>query len=343
MVFKNKLFSSEKSSDFDGSDSPRSLGSNSPIQSILGNNWENCKNSLERNRCLKISSPRSISLCFSTSSQSAKLVIITNNRPHFRKSEIEYYAMLAKVGVHHYNGSKFLNLLIAFYSYANVKEGLDFFKEATSRIGYGEKIKTTIDVVFEEFDPVPIESASLAQVHVAHTHDGKKLLKFYSLLFLPKSSFSMLSKVQVSRQIMHKYRTRMFLNCFLCQNYFLNIQVQYTHMTDTAVANHATVELIVNTLYKFFPSFDYRLLIVACRSRTICALTSSLPSCNRRRRLYLEGFGFRWLLDEMRESLPKVNYLLVANTVAILVRMNCATNFGYWKTTGKDRPIHYNS
>ncbi|VDM59447.1 unnamed protein product [Angiostrongylus costaricensis] len=39
----------------------------------------------------------------------AKLVIIANNtpplRPTFRKSEIEYYAMLAKTGVHHYNGN----------------------------------------------------------------------------------------------------------------------------------------------------------------------------------------------------------------------------------------------
>ncbi|XP_057499217.1 60S ribosomal protein L30-like [Actinidia eriantha] len=33
-----------------------------------------------------------------------KLVIIANNCPPLRKSEIEYYAMLAKVGVHHYNG-----------------------------------------------------------------------------------------------------------------------------------------------------------------------------------------------------------------------------------------------
>lgn len=29
--------------------------------------------------------------------------------------------------------------------------------------------------IFSEFDPVPIESASLAQVHVARTHDGKKV------------------------------------------------------------------------------------------------------------------------------------------------------------------------
>jgi hypothetical protein len=35
----------------------------------------------------------------------AKLVIIGNNCPPLRKSEIEYYAMLAKTGVHHYTGS----------------------------------------------------------------------------------------------------------------------------------------------------------------------------------------------------------------------------------------------
>lgn len=35
----------------------------------------------------------------------AKLVIIANNSPPLRKSEIEYYAMLAKTGVHHYSGN----------------------------------------------------------------------------------------------------------------------------------------------------------------------------------------------------------------------------------------------
>merc|ERR1712170_98065 len=35
----------------------------------------------------------------------AKLVIIANNTPPLRKSEIEYYPMLAKTGVHHYNGN----------------------------------------------------------------------------------------------------------------------------------------------------------------------------------------------------------------------------------------------
>ena len=35
----------------------------------------------------------------------SKLVIICNNCPPLRKSEIEYYAMLAKTGVHHYSGN----------------------------------------------------------------------------------------------------------------------------------------------------------------------------------------------------------------------------------------------
>merc|ERR1712127_652069 len=35
----------------------------------------------------------------------SKLVIICNNCPPLRKSEIEYYAMLGKTGVHHYAGN----------------------------------------------------------------------------------------------------------------------------------------------------------------------------------------------------------------------------------------------
>ncbi|XP_071948212.1 large ribosomal subunit protein eL30-like [Antedon mediterranea] len=35
----------------------------------------------------------------------AKLVILASNTPQLRKSEIEYYAMLAKTGVHHYTGN----------------------------------------------------------------------------------------------------------------------------------------------------------------------------------------------------------------------------------------------
>jgi len=35
----------------------------------------------------------------------AKMVIISSNTPALRKSEIEYYAMLAKCAVHHYAGN----------------------------------------------------------------------------------------------------------------------------------------------------------------------------------------------------------------------------------------------
>ncbi|CAJ0573132.1 unnamed protein product, partial [Mesorhabditis spiculigera] len=35
----------------------------------------------------------------------AQLILIANNTPPLRRSEIEYYAMLAKTGVHHYNGN----------------------------------------------------------------------------------------------------------------------------------------------------------------------------------------------------------------------------------------------
>eukprot|EP00923_Selenidium_pygospionis_P027809 GHVN01050315.1.p2 GENE.GHVN01050315.1~~GHVN01050315.1.p2 ORF type:complete len:118 (-),score=14.50 GHVN01050315.1:210-563(-) len=34
----------------------------------------------------------------------ARLILISTNCPALRKSEIEYYAMLAKIGVHHYYG-----------------------------------------------------------------------------------------------------------------------------------------------------------------------------------------------------------------------------------------------
>jgi len=35
----------------------------------------------------------------------SKLVLIASNCPPLRKSEIEYYAMLAKTAVHHYSGN----------------------------------------------------------------------------------------------------------------------------------------------------------------------------------------------------------------------------------------------
>eukprot|EP00002_Diphylleia_rotans_P038398 TRINITY_DN872_c0_g1_i2.p1 TRINITY_DN872_c0_g1~~TRINITY_DN872_c0_g1_i2.p1 ORF type:complete len:116 (-),score=30.34 TRINITY_DN872_c0_g1_i2:37-384(-) len=35
----------------------------------------------------------------------AKLILIASNCPPLRKSELEYYAMLSKTGVHHYTGN----------------------------------------------------------------------------------------------------------------------------------------------------------------------------------------------------------------------------------------------
>ncbi|PKA50050.1 Putative ABC1 protein [Apostasia shenzhenica] len=67
-------------------------------------------------------------------------------------------------------------------------------------------------LIFEEFHPVPLASASLAQVHAARTHDGNSVA----------------------------------------------VKVQHTHLTDTAIADIATVNLIVNVLHWVFPKFDYR-------------------------------------------------------------------------------------
>ncbi|CAI9091698.1 OLC1v1026791C3 [Oldenlandia corymbosa var. corymbosa] len=98
------------------------------------------------------------------------------------------------------------------------------------------------DEIFEEFDPVPVASASLAQVHVARTRDGQRVA----------------------------------------------VKVQHTHMTDTAAADTATVGLIVNTLHRFFPAFDYR-----------------------------------WLIDEIHESLPKeLDFMVEAKN-----SVKCMDNF----------------
>merc|ERR1712117_942633 len=38
-------------------------------------------------------------------SSKGKLIILASNTPALRRSEIEYYAMLSKCGVHHYSGN----------------------------------------------------------------------------------------------------------------------------------------------------------------------------------------------------------------------------------------------
>ena len=39
----------------------------------------------------------------------AKLIILSSNCPPLRRSEIEYYAMLSRTGVHHFPGSTLLS------------------------------------------------------------------------------------------------------------------------------------------------------------------------------------------------------------------------------------------
>ncbi|XWS65852.1 hypothetical protein CRYUN_Cryun05aG0149500 [Craigia yunnanensis] len=107
---------------------------------------------------------------------------------------------------------------------------------------FNKELGETPDKVFNEFDPKPIASASLAQVHDARTHDGQKVA----------------------------------------------VKVQHTHMTDTAAADQASVEFLVNTLHWFFPFFDYR-----------------------------------WLVAEIRESLPKeLDFLIEAKN-----SVKCLENF----------------
>ncbi|KAM7270850.1 hypothetical protein ACFE04_030064 [Oxalis oulophora] len=104
---------------------------------------------------------------------------------------------------------------------------------------FNKELGETPEQMFKEFDPVPIASASLAQVHVARTHDDQKVA----------------------------------------------VKVQHIHMTDSAIIDHATVELIVNAVHWFFPSVDYR-----------------------------------WLLAEMKESLPKeINFLVEAKNSEIVI------------------------
>ena len=50
----------------------------------------------------------------------AKLVILANNCPTLKKSEVEYYAMLAKTGVHHHYSGNDIELGIACGKYYRV-------------------------------------------------------------------------------------------------------------------------------------------------------------------------------------------------------------------------------
>lgn len=87
---------------------------------------------------------------------------------------------------------------------------------------------------------------------------AKKLQsRFYLLLIF--FFVSLLLRAFWINFFLHEFECEHFMRSTSCSlMYYVNVQVQHTHLTDTAAADHATVELIVNTLHKFFPSFDYR-------------------------------------------------------------------------------------
>ncbi|KAJ4720059.1 Protein kinase [Melia azedarach] len=81
-------------------------------------------------------------------------------------------------------------------------------------------------------------------------------------------------------------------------------KVQHTHMTDTAAADHATVELIVNTLHWLFPSFDYRWLVAEIRE--------SLP---KELDFLLEAKNSERVLDNFRKLSPHIANFVYAPKV----------------------------
>jgi large subunit ribosomal protein L30e len=59
----------------------------------------------------------------------AKLVIIAANTPPLRKSELEYYAMLAKTPVHHFSGNNVSRI-------RDLKVGRQWLTKSTDRARY---------------------------------------------------------------------------------------------------------------------------------------------------------------------------------------------------------------
>ncbi|KAK9683519.1 hypothetical protein RND81_10G147400 [Saponaria officinalis] len=109
------------------------------------------------------------------------------------------------------------------------------------------------DEIFSDFDPVPVASASLAQVHVAHLRNGQKVA----------------------------------------------VKVQHTHMTDTAATDYATVEFLVNTLHRLFPNFDYRWLVAEMRDSLPKELDFLVEAKNSERCLH----NFRKLSPHIADSI----------------------------------------
>ena len=61
---------------------------------------------------------------------------------------------------------------------------------------------------------------------------------------------------------LYMIQNKLVKSLFLCSLHLLSwiyrLQVQHSHLTDSAAADTAAVGVIVNTLHRIFPSFDYR-------------------------------------------------------------------------------------
>ncbi|MBA0662844.1 hypothetical protein Goklo_006913 [Gossypium klotzschianum] len=136
---------------------------------------------------------------------------------------------------------------------------------------FKKELGETPDKVFDEFDPKPIASASLAQVHIARTHDGQKVA----------------------------------------------VKVQHTHMTDTAAADQATVEFLVNTLHRLFPSFDYRWLVAEIRESLPKASSLKIPLSEFTLSRNLDVLLYNWFAYDM-----ELDFLIEAKN-----SVKCLENF----------------
>jgi large subunit ribosomal protein L30e len=70
----------------------------------------------------------------------AKLVLIAGNCPPLRKSELEYYAMLAKVPVHHFNGNnvRFSPCQVDAHSSRRSCQPAPLLREEVGTVHFGE-------------------------------------------------------------------------------------------------------------------------------------------------------------------------------------------------------------
>ena len=81
------------------------------------------------------------------------------------------------------------------------------------------------------------------------------------------------------------------------------VKVQHAHLTDTAVADTATVRFIVNTLYRLVPSQDYRYVWEQI----------SAPKKKRKKKVVVVGHGLDRWGSEFVQNERKMGKMLTDN------------------------------